>query len=48
MAQKKLSKEEVDNINDHLDKIKEDMVAKRKKVKEVIAGAIMSVARIAG
>ena len=43
-----MSKVEIDYNNVHLDKLREDMVAKRKKVKEVIAGAIMSVARIAG
>ena len=47
LAIKKLSKAEIDYNNVHLEKLKEDMVKKRKRVKEVIASAIMSVARIA-
>lgn len=42
-----MSKAEIDYTNVRLEKLKEDMVSKRKKVKEVIASAILSVARIA-
>lgn len=44
---KRLSKAEIDYNNVHLEKVREEMIEKRKKVKEVIASAIMSVARIA-
>ena len=44
---KKYSKVEVDNSEVHLEKVRDEMIKKRKRVKEVIASAIMSVARIA-
>ena len=47
LSQKKLSKAEIDYNKVHLDKVKDDMIAKRRRGKEVIASAIMSVARIA-